>query len=110
MIPKLSRLVVCSVALACLLSAGTAQAAPARLASPHVFGAVWSQLMEWIDTEWFSARGAKRPADKEGCGMDPNGRTCPASIPVDLPAEGCDMDPNGKCSVLHAGADMDPNG
>jgi hypothetical protein len=51
--------------------------------------------------------------EKEGCGMDPDGRCAPAVQPKT--DAGCGMDPDGRCipktqPLFDAGCGADPNG
>jgi hypothetical protein len=74
------------------------RASHARVLDPlwGFFSSLWSGAME-----------------KEGCGMDPDGRCAPAVQPKS--EEGCGMDPSGRClpktqSLSEAGCGADPNG
>lgn len=117
---KRMRLSVCVVALALLLTAGAAQAAPAASqlsGEPSLLGAAWGRMVEWLEHSVFFAFDARQPSGKAGCGMDPDGVPCPAAAPADQLFEGCDMDPNGRCLPAAApadqpfeGCDMDPFG
>lgn len=90
--------------------ASAASARASRQSPPNV-ESLPNALVNWA---W---EALARVWDKNGCGIDPDGRCATAPAPVIHGKNGCGADPNGRCLPtpvpaiqVDNGCDVDPNG